>query len=109
MADAARLPGKIAIVTGAGSGFGAGIARRFATEGARVVVNDLDAAGAQRVVDEIQASAGDAFACVGDVSKDADVARLVASAIARYGRLDIVVNNAGTTHRNQPMLDVPEE
>src|SRR5205823_6674044 len=81
----------------------------FATEGARVVVNDLDAAGAQRVVDEIQASAGDAFACVGDVSKDADVARLVASAIARYGRLDIVVNNAGTTHRNQPMLDVPEE
>ena len=102
-----RLKDKIAIVTGAASGFGAGIARRFAAEGARVVVNDLDAAGAQRVAGDLAASG--AVACAGDVSKDADVARLVASALARFGGLDIVVHNAGTTHRNQPKLDVPEE
>jgi len=104
-----RLKDRIAIVTGAASGFGAGIARRFAAEGARVVVNDLDAAGAQRVAGDLAASGAGAVACAGDVSKDADVARLVASALARFGGLDIVVNNAGTTHRNQPMLDVPEE
>ena len=103
-----RLKDKIAIVTGAGSGFGAGIARRFASEGAKVVVNDLREDGAQRTVDEIARDGGRAIACAGDVSKDADVARLVASAIDAFGRLDIVVNNAGTTHRNQPMLDVPE-
>jgi 3-oxoacyl-[acyl-carrier protein] reductase len=103
-----RLPAKIAIVTGAASGFGAGIARRFATEGARVVVNDVNAEGASRVAGEIAASGGAALACAGDVSSDADVARLVASTIAHFGGLDIVVNNAGTTHRNQPMLDVSE-
>lgn len=104
-----RLEDKIAIVTGAGSGFGAEIARRFAVEGARVVVNDLDAAAAERTVRDIEASGGHATACAGDVSRDADVARIVASAIDRCGGLDIVVNNAGTTHRNQPLLDVSEE
>ena len=103
-----RLEDKVAIVTGAASGFGAGIAQRFAAEGARIVVNDLDAPGAARTVHEIEGTGGRAVACAGDVSCDADVARLVASAIERFGRLDIVVNNAGTTHRNQPMLDVPE-
>jgi 3-oxoacyl-[acyl-carrier protein] reductase len=104
-----RLQRKVAIVTVAASGFGAGIAQRFAMEGARVVVNDLQADGATRMAALIERSGGDAVACAGDVSKDADVARLVASAIDAFGRLDIVVNNAGTTHRNQPMLDVPEE
>lgn len=104
-----RLRGKVAIVTGAASGFGAGIARRFAAEGAHVVVNDLHEAGATRVAREIEAAGGRAVACAGDVSKDADVARLVQFAIATCGGLDVVVNNAGTTHRNQPMLDVPEE
>ena len=103
-----RLKDKIAIVTGAASGFGAGIAFRFAREGARVVVNDLLADAAQRTVAAIEREGGRAIACAGDVSKDRDVARLVASAIDAFGRLDIVVNNAGTTHRNQPMLDVPE-
>jgi 3-oxoacyl-[acyl-carrier protein] reductase len=104
-----RLENKVTIVTGAASGFGAGIAQRFAAEGARVVVNDLHADGAARMAAAIGEAGGHAVACPGDVSRDADVARLVASAIDAFGRLDVVVNNAGTTHRNQPMLDVPEE
>jgi len=104
-----RLEDKVAIVTGAGSGFGAGIATRFASEGAHVVVNDLQRDRAQRTVEAIERQGGRALACIGDVSKDADVARLVATAIDAFGKLDVVVNNAGTTHRNQPMLDVPEE
>ena len=103
-----RLEGKIAIVTGAASGFGAGIARRFAAEGARLVVNDLDADGVTRIAAQIAATGAEVHPCAGDVANDADVARLVASAIGAYGRLDVVVNNAGTTHRNQPMLDVSE-
>ena len=104
-----RLEDKIAIVTGAGSGFGAGIARRYAAEGARVVVNDLHEATARQTADAIVRDGGRAVACAADVSRDADVARLVAFALDAYAGLDVVVNNAGTTHRNQPMLDVPEE
>ena len=104
-----RLKDKIAIVTGAGSGFGEGIARRFAAEGARVVVNDINAASGERVAREIAATGGHAKFCLADVTRDADVSRLVAFALAGYGDLDVVVNNAGTTHRNQPLLDVAEE
>ena len=104
-----RLQGKITIVTGAASGFGKGIAQRFAAEGARVVASDLDAANGERVAREIAQSGGNARFVQCDVSKDADVERMVEFAIAQYGGLDVVVNNAGTTHRNQPMLDVSEE
>ncbi|MDE2335419.1 MAG: glucose 1-dehydrogenase [Rhodospirillales bacterium] len=97
-----RLQGKIAIVTGAGGGFGEGIARRFAEEGAKVVVADINAEAAQRV-----AAAIGGTVAAGDVSKGDDVHAMVAAA-ERLGGLDIVVNNAGTTHRNGRMLDVDE-
>jgi 3-oxoacyl-[acyl-carrier protein] reductase len=104
-----RLEDKIAIVTGAGSGFGAGIAARFASEGAKVVVNDINADNGERIAAEIVAGGGRARFCPGDVAQDGDVARLVAFTLAGFGDLDIVVNNAGTTHRNQPLLDVTED
>jgi 3-oxoacyl-[acyl-carrier protein] reductase len=97
-----RLQGKIAVVTGAGGGFGEGIAARFAEEGAKVVVTDIDGAAAARV-----AKAVGGVAVTGDVSKGDDVRAMVAAAEG-LGGLDIVVNNAGTTHRNGKMLDVDE-
>src|SRR5437764_12888972 len=105
---AGRLAGKIAIVTGAGSGFGEGIARRFADEGASVIVNDINADAGQKVVADIAARSGLAAFVGGDVSIDAEVKALVTAAVEEFGRLDVVVNNAGTTHRNQPMLNVDE-
>jgi 3-oxoacyl-[acyl-carrier protein] reductase len=104
-----RLANKIAIVTGAGSGFGRGIAQRFAAEGAKVVVNDIDAANGEATVAIIGKASGAARFCGGDVARDADVKRLVEFALGTFGGLDVIVNNAGTTHRNQPMLDVSEE
>ncbi|MBV9118416.1 MAG: glucose 1-dehydrogenase [Acetobacteraceae bacterium] len=98
-----RLQGKIAIVTGAASGFGEGVARRFAAEGARVVAADLNLEGARRLAGEIGG-----LAVGGDVSKGADVVAIVQAAQREFGGLDVVVNNAGTTHRNQPMLEVDE-
>ena len=99
-----RLGGKIALVTGAGGGFGEGIARRFAEEGARVVVADMNLPAAEHVTRELGANG---VAVAGDVS------RIRCAAHGRRGRkrlggLDIVVNNAGTTHRNRPMLEVDE-
>ena len=101
-----RLKDKTAIVTGAGSGFGKGIAMRFAKEGARVGVVDINAEAAKEVASQIGNSA---FAMEADVSIDRDVSRMVQEALDRWGQLDILVNNAGTTHRNQPMTEVTEE
>ncbi len=101
-----RLKDKVAIVTGAASGFGEGIARRFAEEGARVVVADLDHEGAERVSSEI----GDnAISTRTDVSQRDDIEEMVAAARKAFGRIDIVVNNAGCTHRNGDMLGVAED
>src|SRR5687767_4247637 len=94
-----RLKDKVAIVTGAGSGFGAGIARRFAEEGARVVVNDIDPKG-----ESIAREIGGNFVQA-DVTKSEDWARLVRAA---GDQLDIIVNNAGWTHRNKPYMEVGE-
>src|SRR4249920_2890735 len=104
-----RLKDKVAIVTGGGSGFGEGIAKRFAQEGARVIVNDINVEGGERVAKEITGAGGQARFVKSDVSKDADWASLVKATIDAYGKFNIVINNAGTTHRNQPLLDVTEE
>jgi 3-oxoacyl-[acyl-carrier protein] reductase len=100
-----RLAGKTAIVTGAASGFGAEIARVYAAQGANVTLADINLAGAQAVAAECGAQA---LAVRCDVSHRADIDALVAQTVARFGRLDIVVNNAGWTHRNGPLLEVDE-
>ena len=100
-----RLANKTAIVTGATNGSGAEIARRYAEEGAHVVVADTNLEGARRVAGELRTK-GLAMQC--DVSQRLDVAALVATTADRFGRVDIVVNNAGWTHRNSPLLDVDE-
>lgn len=104
-----RLKNKSIIVTGAGSGIGEGIARRLAEEGAAVIVNDINVAGGERVAGEIRAAGGKASFVAADVTQSAQVKALVTAAVARHGRLDVFVNNAGWTHRNQPALDVTED
>ena len=103
-----RLLNKSIIVTGAGSGIGEGIALRLAQEGAHVVVNDIDAGQGQRVVSSIVRAGGQASFFAADVTQSEQVKALVAHAMAQYGRLDVMVNNAGWTHRNQPALEVSE-
>ena len=100
-----RLKNKVAIVTGGASGFGAAIARHFVDEGAKVVILDLNGEGAARVA----GNTGQAVAVTGDVTKRADIDRAVATAVETFGRLDIVVNNAGWSYRNKPMLEVTED
>ena len=101
-----RLRDKTALVTGAAQGFGRGIAETFIREGARVAVLDLQAEAAARAAEELGPSA---FAIGCDVSKKADVERAADEVLRRFGHLDIIVNNAGITHRNRPMLEVEEE
>ncbi|MCU0985510.1 MAG: SDR family oxidoreductase [Acetobacteraceae bacterium] len=100
-----RLGGKVAVVTGAASGFGEGIARAYVAEGAKVVVADLNEQGARAVAASLGAPA---VAIGGDVSKQSDCAAIIDRAVSAFGGLDIVVNNAGTTHRNKPLLEVTE-
>ncbi len=100
-----QLDNKVAIVTGAAGGFGEGIAQAYGREGAKVVIADLNGEAAARVAASLGA-ASSPFAC--DVSDGTQVKALVAHCLATFGTPDIVVNNAGTTHRNQPMLGVDE-
>ena len=101
----AALAGKIAIVTGAGGGFGEGIARAYVDAGARVIVADIKADAAQRVAQELGASASPFTV---DVTNKAQIEALVRHCVDTFGPPDIVVNNAGTTHKNRPMLEVDE-
>jgi len=103
----ARLDGKVALVTGSGRGIGRSIALKFAAEGARVVVNDLDAAPAEAVVAEIRAAGGQAVACAGSVTAPDFAERFIGTAVSEYKGLDIIVNNAGYTWDNviQKMSD----
>ncbi|MAW86411.1 MAG: 3-oxoacyl-ACP reductase [Phyllobacteriaceae bacterium] len=101
-----RLQDKVAIITGGASGFGEGMAKRFAEEGAKVVVADLNAKGAERVASEI----GDAAIPVTvDVALRDEIQAMVDAATQAFGRVDIMVNNAGFTHRNGSLLDVDED
>jgi 3-oxoacyl-[acyl-carrier protein] reductase len=99
-----RLEGKTAIVTGAGSGFGAGIARRFAAEGASVMVVDLNAEAAKAVAAEIGG-----IAQVTDVANGDSVKDMAKAALSAWGRIDILVNNAGITHLPKPLETVTED
>jgi 3-oxoacyl-[acyl-carrier protein] reductase len=104
-----KLKGKVAIVTGASKGIGAGIAKGLGAEGASVVVNySSDKAGAERVVAEINTAGGKALAVQGDVSKSPDVERIFAEAKKVYGKVDVLVNNAGI-YKFEPLEAVTED
>ena len=100
-----RLENKTALVTGAASGFGVGIAETFAREGAKVAVVDINGEGAASVAADI-GNAATAFTC--DVADGQQVQETVANVVDAFGKLDIVVNNAGVSHKNSPLLDVDE-
>ena len=103
-----RLANKIAIVTGGGSGFGEGISKRFAAEGAAVTIADLNLAGAERVAGEIVKAGGKALAVKVDVSDNAAMQAMVAACVGKFGGLDIVINNAGMPQRNASLLATDE-
>jgi 3-oxoacyl-[acyl-carrier protein] reductase len=100
-----RLEGKAALVTGAGQGFGYGIAEAFVREGARVACLDVKGEVAEAAARRLGPSA---MALKADVSNRVDIERAARAAIDALGRIDIVVNNAGTTHRNKPIMEVEE-
>lgn len=104
-----RLKDKVAIVTGAASGFGEGIAKRYAEEGAKVVIADINDKDGERVVEEIRAASGAAEYCHTDVSRGAHVKAAVECATGRFGGLDIMVNNAGWAYSNRSSLEVSED
>lgn len=111
-----KLSGKVAIISGSGRGIGRALALKLASEGASIVVNDLDDGPANEVVDAINATGGKAIACIGNVTAEDFGERFVRSALATFGALDIIVNNAGytrdgviqnqTDEQFQAMLDV---
>ncbi len=104
-----RFQDKVAVVTGAGSGFGEAIAASFAREGARVVVADVNEENGRRVAQAIAKEGGVARFFRADVSRSGDVKAMIDDALTAYGGLDVLVNNAGFSHRMMPLWDLPEE
>jgi len=106
--DTMKLKDQVAVVTGAGRNIGEEIAKLFAAEGAKVALVDMDKARGERAADAIKAAGGDATLFVADVSKGSDVAALVKAIVARYGRIDILVNNVAISD-NKHIFDISEE
>ncbi|MCL6574271.1 MAG: SDR family oxidoreductase [Bacillus sp. (in: Bacteria)] len=104
-----RLQGKVAVVTGAASGMGKAIAILFASEGAKVVVSDINLEAANVTVDEIVTNGGVSMAVVANVTKEEDIQNLIDSTVNTYGTLDILVNNAGIMDNFVPAGDVTDE
>jgi len=102
-----RLSGKVAVITGAASGFGRGIAELFAEEGAKIVVADINGAAATAFAEKL--GRGSAIATATDVTKRSDVDAMIAAAVDQFGGVDILVNNAGVTHKNQSLMHVTED
>lgn len=104
-----KLNGKVAVVTGAASGMGKAIAERYAEEGAKVVLADINREGAERVADGIRAKGGVAQALKVDVTKAAEIELMIDTALQTYGKLDILVNNAGIMDGMEPVGEVNDE
>lgn len=104
-----RLEGKAAVITGSASGFGEGMAHRFAEEGCAVVIADLQEDAGQAVADAIRNKGGRAEFLRCDVASPQDSQAMVSTCIKAFGKMDILINNAGWTHRNKPLMEVSEE
>ena len=104
-----RFLKKVAIVTGAGRGMGRAVAFLLASEGAKVVVNDINADSAKAVAEQIRQSGGEAIDAPGDASKSFDVKQVVESTLSHFSRIDILVNNAGIAETTSPLENIDEE
>jgi NAD(P)-dependent dehydrogenase (short-subunit alcohol dehydrogenase family) len=104
-----RVQDQVAVVTGAAQGLGRAIALRLAEEGARMVLGDIDGAGLERTVADIGAKGGQAFGLAGDLTEEAAAARLIDDAVARFGRIDILVNNLGGVGKRSKIWEMKVE
>ena len=104
-----RLPGRIALITGAAGGIGSAMAALFAREGARVIASDIDRARAEELAEKIRSSGGEAVAAWGDISRSADVEQMFAHARQAFGDPDILVNNAFASTNDLALADIAEE